>query len=76
MLIHRHKKDFYVCVYIKMCQISKEAYEKGKIPVINDRQYFWVNRRDLEIESDYQNWAVIFKKCNSKKTKILTRINT
>ena len=33
-------------------------------------KYFWVNRRDLEIESDYKNWAVIFDKCDPKNKKI------
>ena len=28
----------------------------------NNSQYFWVNRRDLEIKSKH-NWQVIFDKC-------------
>ena len=28
----------------------------------NKSQYFWINRRDLEIESKF-NWPVIFDKC-------------
>ena len=28
----------------------------------NNSQYFWINRRDLEIESKC-NWQVVFDKC-------------
>ena len=34
-----------------MSKISKEAYEKCEIKII-DKEYFWINRKDLEIESD------------------------
>ena len=30
-----------------MCQISKEAYEKREIEIVDDRESFWINRRDL-----------------------------
>ena len=33
----------------------------------NDSQYFWINRRDLEIESKC-NWQVIFDKCKDSLT--------
>ena len=33
----------------------------------NNSQYFWVNRRDLEIESKC-NWQVIFDKCKDSLT--------
>ena len=56
-------------VYIKMCQISKKTYKKCKIKIIDDREYFWINRKGLEIESDYQNLVMIFDKCDPKKTK-------
>ena len=52
-----------------MCQMSKEAYEKYEIGFIDDKEYFSINRRDLEIESDYNNWAVIFDKCEPEKQK-------
>ena len=54
----------------KMCQISKEAYEKCEIEIMIKGKYFWVNRRDLEIELDYKNWAVIFDKSDPKNKKI------
>ena len=47
---------FLLCMY-KMVQISKEKY-KGR--------YFWVNRKDLEVESDVVNWAPIFYICDPK----------
>ena len=56
-------------VYIKICQISKIAYKKCETKIIDDREYFWINRRNLEIKSDYQNLAVIFDKCDPKKQK-------
>ena len=59
----------------KMFQISKEGYKKCELEIIDQRRYFWVNRKDLEVESDVANWAQIFDKCDSKK-KIQTRINT
>ena len=32
----------------------------------DDDKYFWINRRDLEIELGYKNWAVIFYKFDPK----------
>ena len=52
-----------------MCKISKEACKKCGIETTDDERYFWINRRDLEIESDYKNWAQIFDKCHPKKQK-------
>ena len=40
-----------------MIEISKEEYKKCEVEITGKRRYFWVNRRDLEIESDYKNWA-------------------
>ena len=31
------------------------------------RSYFWVNRTDLQVESDVVNWAPIFDKCDPEK---------
>ena len=33
----------------------------------NNSQYFWINRRDLEIESK-RNWQAIFDKCKDSST--------
>ena len=41
----------------KMLQISKEEYEKCEVEFIDKGIYFWVNRKDLEVESDVTNWA-------------------
>ena len=38
-----------------MSKISQEAYEKREIEIIDDKEYFWINSRDLEIESDHKN---------------------
>ena len=53
----------------KMVQISKEGYKKCEVEIIDKGRYFWVNRKDLEVESDVANWAQIFDKCDSEKQK-------
>ena len=52
-----------------MVQISKEEQEKCKVEIIDKGGYFWVNRKDLEVESDVANWAQIFDKCDPEKQK-------
>ena len=52
-----------------MCEISKEAFKKCYIEVTDDDKYFWIKRKDLEIESDYKNWPQIFDKCDVEKPK-------
>ena len=52
-----------------MGQISKEAYKKCEVEIIDKGRYFWINRRDLEVESDYDNSVQIFDKCDSEKQK-------
>ena len=56
---------FFLCMY-KMLQISKEEYEKCEIEIIDKGIYFWVNRKDLEVESDVANWAQISDNCDPK----------
>ena len=51
-----------------MLQIIKESYLKCEIEVIDKGRYFWINRKDLEVESD-ANWGQIFDKCDTKKQK-------
>ena len=53
----------------KMFEISKKAHKKCEIEIINDGKYFWIKRRDLEIESDYDKWPQIFDKCAPEKQK-------
>ena len=50
-----------------MSKINKEAYKECKIVIIDDKENFWINRRDLEIASDYKYWAQIFDKCDPEK---------
>ena len=52
-----------------MLQISEEEYKKWKIEVIENGRHLWINRKDLEIESDVTNWAQIFDKFYPKKQK-------
>ena len=51
----------------KMGQISKEACKKCEVEIIDKGRYFWINRRDLEVESDYDNWTQIFDRCDLEK---------
>ena len=53
----------------KMVQISKEEYEKCEVEIIDKGRYFQVNKKDLEVESDVDNWAQIFDKCDPEKQK-------
>ena len=48
-----------------MFKITIDNCHKCDLETINDpnnSQYFWINRRDLEIESK-RNWQAIFDKC-------------
>ena len=53
----------------KMGQITKEGYKKCEVEIINIGKYLWVNRKDLEVESDVVNWVQIFDKCDLQKQK-------
>ena len=52
-----------------MVQISKERYKKCEVEIIDKGRYFWVNGKDLEVESDVANWAQILDKCDLEKQK-------
>ena len=61
----------------KMLRISKEEYKKCEVEIIDKGRYFWVNRKDLEVESDVANWVQNFDKFDSEKQKKKqTSINT
>ena len=48
-----------------MLEITIDNRQKCDLETVIDpknSQYFWINRRDLEIESK-RNWQVIFDKC-------------
>ena len=62
------KNIFFLCMY-KMSKISKEAYKKCEIETIDNRQYFRLSKRDLQIESGYSNWAAISDKYDPNKQK-------
>ena len=59
---------FFLCMY-KTLQIRKEGYEKCEVEIIDKGRHFWVNRKDLEAESDVTNWAQSFDKCDPKEQK-------
>ena len=52
-----------------MVQNSKKGYTKCEVEIIDKGRYFWVNGKDLKIESDVTNWAQIFDKCDPEKQK-------
>ena len=56
---------------IKMLEITIGNCNKCDIETINDSnncQYFWINRKDLEIETKC-NWQAIFDKCRDASTR-------
>ena len=53
-----------------MLEITIDNCHKCDLETINDpnnSQYFWINRRDLEIETK-RNWQAIFDKCKDSLT--------
>ena len=57
---------------IRMLEITVDNCYKCDLEIINDpnnSQYFWINRRDLEIETK-RNWQVIFDKYKDLLTQI------
>ena len=52
-----------------MANITINSYLKCEIEITDKEKYFWINRKDLEIESDVANWAMIFDKCDPEKQK-------
>ena len=53
-----------------MLEITIDNFQKCDLETIidpNNSQYFWINRRDLEIESK-RNWQAIFDKCKDSST--------
>ena len=53
-----------------MLEITIDNCHKCGLETINDQnnnQYFWINRRDLEIESK-RNWQAIFDKCKDSSS--------
>ena len=53
-----------------MLEITIDNCHKCDIETINDpnnSQYFWINRRNLEIETK-RNWQAIFDKCKDSST--------
>ena len=64
---------------IRMLEIAIDHCYKCDLETINDpnnSQYFWINRRDLKIETK-RNWQAIFDKYKDLSTqKIQKRINS
>ena len=59
-----NKKIFFSGYNIRMLEITIGNCYKCDLETINDpnnSQYFWINRRDLKIETK-RNWQVVFDK--------------
>ena len=63
------KNYFFSCVCIKWFKSAKKDIKNMKLKLLKKENYFWVNRKDLEVESDVANWANIFDRCDSEKQK-------
>ena len=59
-----------------MLEITLDKYYKFDLETINDpnnNQYFWINRRDLEIETK-RNWQAIFDKYKDYRKELTPNI--
>ena len=64
------KKKFFFLVYIKMLEITRKNCYKCDLETIifpNDNQYFWINLKDFEVETE-SNWQNIFNKYGNSST--------
>ena len=76
--IRSYKKTFFFLLYTKMLEITRKNCYKCDLETIinNDRQYFWINLRDFEAETE-SNWLNIFNKQGKFfNSKIQERIDT
>ena len=58
-----------MCVFIKWFKLAEKNIKNVKLKFFDKGKYFWVNRKDLEVESGVANWAPIFDKCDLEKQK-------
>ena len=64
------KKIIFFLVYIKMLEITRKNCYKCDLETIifpNDNQYFWINLKDFEVETE-SNWQNIFNKYGNSST--------
>ena len=52
--INEAKKSYFFSVYIKMLEITRKNCYKSDFEIIidNNSQYFWINLRDFEVETE------------------------
>ena len=72
------KNCMYICVCACVCvrvfiKCVKSGNKHTKIVKLNllmtIKRYVWINRRDLEIESDYKDCTQSFDRCDPKQQK-------
>ena len=63
------KKNFFFLAYIKMLEITRKNCYKCDLEtiILNDSQYFWINLKDFEVETE-RNWRNIFNKHGNSST--------
>ena len=64
------KKIIFFLVYIKMLEITRKNCYKCDLETIifpNENQYFWINLKDFEVETESQ-WQNIFNKYGNSST--------
>ena len=71
--IRRHRKKvimiIFFSVYLKMFEITRKNCCKCDLEtiILNDSQYFWINLKDFEVETEC-NWRNIFNKQGNSST--------
>ena len=71
--IRRHRKKvimiIFFSVYLKMFEITRKNCYKCDLEtiILNDSQYFWINLKDFEVETEC-NWRNIFNKQGNSST--------
>ena len=65
------KKIIFFLVYIKMLEITRKNCYKCDLETIirNDSQYFWINLKDFEIETEHNRQNIFNKHRNSSTLK-------
>ena len=61
------KKNFFYLVYIKLLEITRKNCYKCNLEtiILNDSQYFWINLKDFEVETERDRRNIFNKHGNS-----------
>ena len=67
--------NFFLCVCIKCGKSAKKHTKNAELKLLTTENIFGLIE-GIQKQLDYDNWAQMFDKCDPRKTKIQTRINT